>query len=65
MERAYFSDFRKVDGLVIPHRIEKEFGARHTVTKVERIRVNPDLEDTVFAMPPASPGTAVGTPGSR
>ncbi len=62
VERAYFSDFRTVDGLVIPHRIEKEFGARHTVTRVERIRVNPELEDTVFAMPAASSGTAAGTP---
>ncbi len=50
-ERAYFSDFRTVDGLVIPHRIEKEYGARHTVTKVERIRGNPEVEDGVFAMP--------------
>lgn len=53
VERAYFSDFRTVDGLVIPHRIEREFGARHTVTKVDRIRVNPELEDRVFAMPAA------------
>lgn len=50
-ERAYFSDFRTVDGLVIPHRIEKEYGARHTVTRVERIRVNPEVEGGVFAMP--------------
>lgn len=50
-ERAYFSDFRTVEGLVIPHRIEKEYGTRHTVTRVERIRVNPELEDGVFAMP--------------
>ncbi len=57
-ERAYFSDFRTVDGLVIPHRIEKEYGARHTVTRVEKIRVNPALEDGVFAMPATSPGTA-------
>ncbi len=53
-ERAYFSDFRTVDGLVIPHRIEKEYGARHTVTVVETIRVNPEMEDRVFAMPAAS-----------
>jgi outer membrane protein assembly factor BamB len=53
-ERAYFSDFRTVDGLVIPHRIEKEYGARHTVTRVERIRVNPEVEDRVFAMPASS-----------
>lgn len=55
-ERAYFSDFRTIDGLVIPHRIEKEYGARHTVTKVERIRVNPEVEDGVFAMPAGSSG---------
>ncbi|HYN23066.1 MAG TPA: PQQ-binding-like beta-propeller repeat protein [Thermoanaerobaculia bacterium] len=57
-ERAYFSDFRTVDGLVIPHRIEKEYGARHTVTMAERIRVNPEVEDRVFAMPATSSGTA-------
>jgi outer membrane protein assembly factor BamB len=56
-ERAWFSDFRTVDGLVIPHRIEKEYGARHTVTRVERIRVNPEVEDRVFAMPATSSGT--------
>ncbi|HET9227352.1 MAG TPA: hypothetical protein VFR31_11845, partial [Thermoanaerobaculia bacterium] len=52
-ERAYFSDFRTIDGLVIPHRIEREYGARHTVTKVEKIRVNLEVEDGVFAMPAA------------
>lgn len=57
-ERAYFSDFRTVEGLVIPHRIEKEYGARHTVTKVEKIRVNPEVEDGVFAMPAPSSGTS-------
>ncbi|MFP5284314.1 MAG: PQQ-binding-like beta-propeller repeat protein [Thermoanaerobaculia bacterium] len=50
-ERAYLSDFRTVDGLVIPYRIEKEYGARHTVTRVEKVRVNPEVEDRVFAMP--------------
>lgn len=58
-ERAWFSDFRTVDGLVIPHRIEKEYGARHTVTKVEKICVNPEMEDGVFAMP-ATPGSDPG-----
>jgi PQQ-like domain len=64
-ERAWFSDFRTVDGLVIPHRIEKEYGARHTVTRVERIRVNPEVEDGVFAMPATSSGTASSTPPLR
>jgi outer membrane protein assembly factor BamB len=53
-ERAYFSDFRTVDGLILPHRIEKEYGARHTVTVVETIRLNPEVGDGVFAMPGAS-----------
>ena len=51
VERAHFSDFRTVDGLVVPHRIEREFGARHTVTQVDKVRVNPELEDSGFAMP--------------
>jgi outer membrane protein assembly factor BamB len=61
-ERAYFSDFRTVGGLVIPHRIEKEYGARQTVTKIEKIRVNPEVEDGVFAMPARPTGTASSTP---
>jgi hypothetical protein len=50
-QRTYFSDFRVVDGLVIPHQVEKEYGARHTVTAVEKVRVNPPLEDGSFKMP--------------
>ncbi|HKI04072.1 MAG TPA: PQQ-binding-like beta-propeller repeat protein [Thermoanaerobaculia bacterium] len=64
-ERAYFSDFRTVDGLVIPHRIEKEYGARHTLTRVERIRVNPEVEDRVFAMPATSSSTASSPRGAQ
>lgn len=63
-ERAYFSDFRTVDGLVIPHRIEKEYGARQTLTVVEKVRVNPELEDGAFAMPAPSSESS-GTPPSR
>jgi hypothetical protein len=65
IERAYFSDFRTVEGLVVPHRIEREFGARHTVTKVETVRVNPDLEDRGFAMPAAAAGVGSGTAPPR
>lgn len=65
VERAYLSDFRTVDGLVFPHRIEREFGARHTVTSVEKIRVNPELADSMFAMPAASSGATATAPSSR
>jgi outer membrane protein assembly factor BamB len=64
-ERAYFSDFRTVDGLVIPHRVEKEYGARHTLTVAEKVRVNPGVADGVFAMPTTSSGTASSTPPPR
>ncbi len=38
-QRAFFSDFRPVDGLVLPFRIEKEYGARHTVLAVDKATV--------------------------
>jgi hypothetical protein len=50
-ERSFFSDFRAVDGLVIPHRVEKEYGARHTVLAVEHVRLNPTLGAEAFSMP--------------
>ena len=50
-ERSYFSDFRAVEGLVIPHHVEKEYGARHAVFAVERVRVDPELAADRFQMP--------------
>jgi outer membrane protein assembly factor BamB len=54
-QRAYFSDFKTVDGLVIPHRIEKEYGARATLMVIEKVKLDPPLDDAVFAMPAAVP----------
>ncbi|HSN86323.1 MAG TPA: hypothetical protein VL025_06165, partial [Thermoanaerobaculia bacterium] len=50
-QRAYFSDFRTVNGLVIPHRIEKEYGARATLMVIEKIRIDAPLDDALFALP--------------
>jgi outer membrane protein assembly factor BamB len=50
-QRAYFSDWKTVDGLVIPHRIEKEYGARATLLVIEKVRINAPLDDALFAMP--------------
>ncbi|HSF39154.1 MAG TPA: PQQ-binding-like beta-propeller repeat protein [Thermoanaerobaculia bacterium] len=52
-QRAYFSDFRTVNGLVIPHRIEKEYGARATLMVIEKVRIDAPLDDALFALPPA------------
>ena len=51
-KRSYFSDFRQVDGLVLPHKIEMEFGSRHEVLQIDKVRVNVDADAAQFAMPP-------------
>ena len=51
-QRTFFSDFRTVDGLVLPHRLDMEFGARLEEMVVESIRVDAPLETTVFTFEP-------------
>jgi hypothetical protein len=48
-----FSDFRKVDGLVFPHRIETRTKDRPQVVTivVETIELDPDLDDARFRFP--------------
>lgn len=50
-QRAYFSDFKTVNGLAIPHRIEKEYGARATLMVIETVRIDAPLDDALFARP--------------
>ncbi len=49
---TFFSDYREVDGLMLPHLIEVEYGTRNEVLTVESVRVNPDLDADEFRMPP-------------
>jgi hypothetical protein len=50
---SWYSDFRPVDGgIVLPHRIETDYGTRHRAMQVERVRVNATIDDALFAMPP-------------
>lgn len=48
-----FSDFREVDGLVFPHRIETRAKDRPEVLTiaVERVDLDPDLDDARFRLP--------------
>lgn len=48
---TYYSDFRPVEGLVIPHRIEEEFSIRHVATDVEKVQVNTEIDPARFKMP--------------
>jgi hypothetical protein len=54
-QRAYLSDFRTVEGVVLPFRIEKEYGARHTVLAMEKATVGrtgqAGLDEAQFHMP--------------
>ncbi|MEM1205803.1 MAG: PQQ-binding-like beta-propeller repeat protein [Acidobacteriota bacterium] len=46
--RTFFSDFRDVEGLMLPHRVSHEFGARLEEMAVERVELNPDLPEERF-----------------
>ncbi len=50
-KRSYFSDFRAVGGLTMPHRIEMEFGTRNVVLEIKMVKINPDLSADRFRMP--------------
>lgn len=52
--RTYFLDFRPVEGLMIPHRIEKEFGTRFRSYDLETVEINPDLDSASFRLPRSS-----------
>jgi outer membrane lipoprotein-sorting protein len=51
--QSTFSDFRKVSGIVFPHRLEIHFKDRPQVLEivVERIELNPELDPASFRMP--------------
>lgn len=50
-QTTFFSDFRTVEGLVIPFRIESEFDIRYRVMEIAKIEVNPKIDDAIFHMP--------------
>ena len=47
---TYYSDFRTVDGLVIPHRQEQEYSIRNVSLTVEKVQVNPEIDPERFEM---------------
>ncbi len=56
-QRAFFDDFRQVDGLVLPFRVEYEYGHRLESMTVETARVDAKIDPTTFA-PPEPDGEA-------
>jgi outer membrane lipoprotein-sorting protein len=51
-KQTWFSDYRKVKGLVLPHRMDQEFGTRYELLQLEKVRVNFDVDEALFRMPP-------------
>jgi hypothetical protein len=47
---TWYSDFRTVEGLVIPHRQDQEYSIRHVAVTVEKVQVNPEIEAGRFEM---------------
>jgi hypothetical protein len=49
--RAFFSDFRRVEDVVLPFRVELEFGARLETMTVTEVTLNPEIDETRFDPP--------------
>jgi len=47
---TYYSDFRPVDGLVIPHRQDQEYSIRHVSLTIEKVQINPEIDPGRFQM---------------
>lgn len=48
---VYFSDFRNVDGLILPFYTERIFGQRDRITEIEKIEINPNFDTNLLKMP--------------
>ena len=51
-QRAFYDDYRDVEGLVIPHQIDLEFGHRLESMTVATVEIDPELPATAFSPPP-------------
>ena len=47
---TYYSDFRAVEGLVLPHRQDQEYSIRHVSLTIEKVQVNPEIDPARFQM---------------
>lgn len=47
---TYYTDFRTVEGLVIPHRQDQEYSIRHVALTVEKVEVNPEIDPGRFKL---------------
>ena len=49
---TYLSDYKEVDGLMMPHTMEQKVGGQTAVTiKMDKIELNPTIDKTLFSFP--------------
>lgn len=61
--RTFFSDFREVDGLVLPHHLELEFGARLEVMQIDSVRTDGEIDAARVELP--GPPTSSASAGNE
>ncbi len=50
-ERTFFSDFREIDGILLPHHLEIETGNLFRTMDIEDVQVNREIDPEIFSMP--------------
>lgn len=63
-QRIYYSDFRQVGDVVVPHRISSEFGARLEDIHVDEIQVNGEIDPARFTFPEPAEDAAEAEEGN-
>ncbi len=58
---TYYSEFRAVEGLVLPHRVDMSYGIRAVAQTVEAVELGTEVDAAIFELPP-SEGMAVLAP---
>lgn len=48
---TYYQNYKAVNGVLLPFRIEREFAGQHRVIDVKAIELNPKLDEASFHMP--------------
>ena len=54
-QRTFFDDYRDIDGLVIPHQVDLEFGHRLESMTVKQVEVDAEIAKGSFSPPKAAP----------
>ena len=49
---TFLSDYKEVDGLMVPHTIEQKMdGQTAMVIKTEKVELNPQIDKNIFSLP--------------